>query len=96
MSEPDAVEPSDAPSNDAEYLWWWPSGAASPLRVGPALDGVDSVSIDQRRQRVALSFYLGKDSGVAILDLASGRLQRSSTVRQAAPRSHPTGRRSCT
>jgi hypothetical protein len=75
MSEPDAVKPSDAPSNDAEYLWWWPSGVASPLRVGPALDGVDSVSIDQQRQQVALSFFLGKDGGVAILDLASGRLR---------------------
>jgi hypothetical protein len=73
MSEPEATASSTTSSSSTiTYLWWWPFGTAAPKRVGPALVDVGSVSVDQTRQRVALS----SSNGVALLDLKSGELRK--------------------
>jgi hypothetical protein len=76
MSEPGPDNGNDsAPSSETDYIWWWPTGAATPIRVGPPLGDVGDMTVDPHGPRVALSFDSDPGRGVALLDLRSGKLQ---------------------
>jgi hypothetical protein len=59
----------------SERVWWWPLNASQPRPVGPALHGVDALSIDPVNPRVLVSLGLGK-GGVMLIDLFTGKTHR--------------------
>ena len=54
-----------------QRVWWWPPAASQPRPTGPALKGVDKLSVDPVQARVAVSTGLAKGD-VTVIDLTSG------------------------
>jgi hypothetical protein len=75
-----------------DRVWWWPPGAAQPSPVGPALHGVDALSVDPINPRVAVSTGLGK-GGVTLIDLPTGATHRLAGGGSGSATFAPDGRR---
>lgn len=71
-----AVGPVAHESRQDGYVWWWPANATTPIQIGQRFTGVDSLSIDPKAERIALSFAFGSDDGIVLIDLKSGAVRK--------------------
>lgn len=73
-------------------VWWWPPGASQPRPTGPAIKGIDHLSVDPAQARVVVSTGVA-NGGVQLIDLATGATHAVAGSGSSGATFAPDGRR---